>query len=225
MLITNTENLYFNPGCALILYRPDLVEKIYAYLKEQFPTIQMHTICCRKDPQLPAGSTIITICTGCDKYFAKLHEGIKTVNFWPLIDELGNFPLPDYKNELTMTIHDACDAKLNPVMHDAVRNILAKMHVNIVEAEYNRMKSICCGDSLYGKVSKEKLQAAMKRRANGLPCENVLVYCVTCIKSIKNGGKTPVYLGNLVFGEPETDPQDYNMDHWHEGLKEYIETH
>ena len=47
MLPKNTTKLFFNPGCALSLYRPENAEVIFGYLRRHYPQIEMHRICCR----------------------------------------------------------------------------------------------------------------------------------------------------------------------------------
>lgn len=64
----------------------------------------------------------------------------------------------------------------------------------------------------------------MKERADSMHCDEVCVYCVSCIKSMHIGGKTPRHLMDLLMGE-ETDPQEYDTVKWHEQLNEYIDKH
>jgi hypothetical protein len=64
----------------------------------------------------------------------------------------------------------------------------------------------------------------MKDRAAQMPCGDVAVYCVACLKAMHIGGKRPRYLLDLIFGE-ETEPQEYEPDLWHARLNHYIEAH
>ena len=64
----------------------------------------------------------------------------------------------------------------------------------------------------------------MKKRAEFMPCEDVCVYCVSCIKSVHIGGKTPRHLVDLLMHEA-TYPQTYDTVKWHEQLQEYIDCH
>jgi hypothetical protein len=57
-----------------------------------------------------------------------------------------------------------------------------------------------------------------------MPAENVVVYCVSCVKSVHNGGRTPRYLVDLLFGEA-THPGTFDPDLWHAELEEYIRSH
>ncbi len=76
------EKCYFNPGCAMSLYRPEAIEDILYILNRRFLPTKLHTTCCRHDPKLPQGSTIINNCAGCDRRFRSLYEGIQTVSIW-----------------------------------------------------------------------------------------------------------------------------------------------
>ena len=64
----------------------------------------------------------------------------------------------------------------------------------------------------------------MKRRADEMPTEEVLVYCVSCTKSMFNGGKKPRYLVDLLFSE-ETVAGTVQPDDWHQELDDFIEKH
>lgn len=215
--------LYFNPGCALSLYRPETAEKIMVYLRENFSNVQMHNICCRHDPKLERGSVIINVCAGCSKRFGSLYEGVSTISLWEILDELDNFLFPDYGG-MEVSVHDPCPVRSEPNVHRAVRSLLKKMNMRIVEAEHIGTNSVCCGDSLYPGCDREQIHGAMKRRADSMPCEKVVVYCVSCIKAMHTGGKTPCHLTDLLLGKV-TDPQECDIGRWHQELDGYIQTH
>jgi hypothetical protein len=217
------KNLYFNPGCALQIYSPKSVQKIFRYLKSNYPQIRMHDICCRHDPRLPEGSCIINVCAGCDHRFRTLYPGISTVSLWETIAELDNFPFPDY-NGMEISIHDACPVRNTPAVHEAVRTLLKKMNFRIVEAAHHGTNSVCCGDSLYPDCDMEAVLAAMHRRAESMPCENVAVYCVSCVKAMSVGGRIPRYMVDLLLGQP-TVPQECDIREWHDELNRYIDAH
>lgn len=222
-IIMQEKNLYFNPGCALHIYRPENVRKLFHYLQENYPDIQMHDICCRHDPKLPEGSCIINVCAGCDRRFSTLYKGITTISLWEVIVKLDNFPYPDY-NGMEVSIHDACPVRNKPAVHHAVRTLLEKMNIHVTEAAKHGTNSVCCGDSLYSKCDMETIYAAMHRRAESMPCENVVVYCVSCIKAMSIGGKTPRHLTDLLLGQP-TIPQKGDLKTWHDELENYIADH
>lgn len=64
----------------------------------------------------------------------------------------------------------------------------------------------------------------MIKRANEMPEEDVIVYCVSCIKSMFIGGKNPHYLVDLLFNE-ESSQGTVEPDLWHKELDDYIAKH
>lgn len=218
-----TKKTFFNPGCALSIYKPDMEHKILDFLNQHYQETTMHNTCCRHDPQLPTGSSIINVCAGCDKRFSTLYQGVTTISLWEIIDNLKTFPFPNY-NGLTMTLHDPCPIRQKPQVHQAVRSLLKKMHIQIIETQHHSSRSICCGDNFYPKLPVQAVNALMKKRAATMPHQQVCVYCVSCIKSLHIGGKTPRYLIDLLFNQP-TDPQTTDTTQWHNQLQQYIDTH
>ncbi|MCL1876265.1 MAG: (Fe-S)-binding protein [Synergistaceae bacterium] len=217
---------YFNPGCALSIYKPQFESIILDFLNGNYGQgdIELHNICCHYDPQLEAGSIIINVCPGCDRRFRSIYAGISTISIWEVIDGLGDkFKFPDYKG-LKVSVHDSCPTREKQQVHEAVRSLLKKMSIEVVEAEFHGASSICCGDDFYPKLTIEKIHGKMKERADSMPCNDVCVYCVSCIKSMHIGGKTPRYLMDLLMNEP-TSPQVYDTAKWHEQLEDYQEKH
>ncbi len=215
--------LYFNPGCALSLYKPETEHKILKYLNNHYGEVALHKICCHHHPRLEAGSAIINVCPGCDRRFSQLYEGITTISLWEVLDGLEGFPYPDYQG-LPMSVHDACPVRQKPQVHLAVRNLLQKMNITVIETKHHGTQSLCCGDSYYPKLPVEQIHEKMKERAQSMPCQEVCVYCVSCIQSMTIGGRTPRYLLDLLFGEP-TVPMEYDTETWHEQLQAYIDAH
>jgi Fe-S oxidoreductase len=213
----------FAPGCAVEIYKPELTEKVLKYLNEEIGDVEKHLICCMFDPKLPAGTRIINACGGCDRRYRSLYEGISTISLWEVLAESNTFPFPDY-NGLKLAIHDVCPVRTEPRVHDAVRKLLDKMNIEVMEPKNTRDKSICCGDDFYPALPVEKVKAQMKKRADEMPCEEVAVYCISCVKSMHIGGKKPRHLLDLLFGETTTigtfEPED-----WHKELQQFIDSH
>lgn len=217
------EKCFFNPGCALSIYKPKSGHKILDLLNTYFGPVKIHSICCQHEPQLPQGSTIINNCAGCDRRFRCLYEGIQTISLWEVLDSIENLPLPDHTG-LTVSVQDSCSYRPKPQVHAAVRSILRKMNIKIIDSQYSGIKSICCGDNFYPRLSIEKVTELQKKRANQMPCRDVVVYCVSCIKSMAIGGKTPHHMVDLVLNE-DTEPGETRIDVYHDALNQYINAH
>ncbi len=213
----------YAPGCALMMYKPHLARRITAYLNETGEAIPEHHICCHHDPCLAPGTQVINVCAGCDRRFRSLYEGVSTISLWEVLAKSDTFPLPDYHGQC-MAIHDACPTRTEKRVHDAVRTLLNRMNIKVMEPEHTREKSVCCGDSFYGALPVDEVKDRMRRRAGEMICEDVAVYCVSCIKAMHIGGKRPHYLVDLLFGE-DTDIGIFEPDEWHVELKAYIDAH
>lgn len=198
---------YFNAGCAINVYKPQIAQKMFSLLKEHFGLVRYHDICCHHNPNLPQGSTIINNCAGCDRRFRTLYQGINTITFWEVLDSLPAVKLPDW-NGLNVSVHDSCAFRQKPQVHNAVRSILKKMNITITESEFCREKSICCGDTFYGVLPDSQVIEAEKRRAAQMPAAKVVVYCIGCLRSLYEGGKQTLYLPDLIFGEVSTTIKD-----------------
>ena len=214
---------YFNPGCALSLYKPDVPGKMLKLLQDHFGGVKLHDICCRHDPGLEPGSTIINNCAGCDRRFRSLYENIRTISFWEVADGIPDLPLPDHSG-LKVSVHDSCGYRHKPQVHRAVRSLLSKMNIEVEEAQFSGTESVCCGDNFYGAVPNEQVEERIRMRAWQFPCENVIVYCIGCVRAMISGGKNPLYLPDLLLGRAG-EPMPDTLDEYHSKLEDYIRKH
>jgi Fe-S oxidoreductase len=213
----------FTPGCGLMLYKPHLAEKLHSLLNENLGDMDMSLTCCRHVPVLAAGTEVINICPGCDRRYRENYEDSGTISLWEVLMENSFISLPDYGGK-DMSIIDACPTRDQTRVHDAVRTLAQRMNITLVEPRNTRTKSTCCGDSCYGEISTDKVLEQMKKKAAEMPAEEVLVYCVSCTKSMFNGGLRPRYLVDLLFNE-ETIPKTLDPDLWHRELDVFIQSH
>jgi Fe-S oxidoreductase len=213
----------FAPGCALILYKPHLVEKIHEYLTVQHGAMERLLTCCHHTPPLAPDTKVINICPGCDRRYRENYERPSTISLWELLLESDAFAFPDYRSR-PMTIIDACPTRNQDQIHDAVRALAGKMNISIVEPAKTRQQSTCCGDTFYGQLPTEQVIGLMKAKALEMPVEDVLVYCVSCSQSMYIGGKRPRYLVDLLFAEA-TIPKTYDPDQWHQELDVFVDNH
>jgi len=213
----------FAPGCALMLHKPNLADKMQNFLNRELGAVDQHLICCRHEPKLAAGTQVINVCAGCDRRYRTLYAGITTVSVWEVLCQSRSFPFPDYKGQV-MTVLDACPTRDQPRIHDAVRSLLTRMNIRVVEPAQTRTKSVCCGDSLYGSAPVDRVKAQMSKRAAQMPAQDVAVYCVSCVKAMHIGGKQPRHMVDLLFGEA-TPAGVFEPDQWHARLDRFIEAH
>ena len=213
----------YAPGCALMIYKPELAKKVLGFLNKNLGDIPEHLICCRNESNLKSGTQLINTCAGCDKRYRELYDGISTISLWEILAESKTFPFQNY-NGMEMSIHDACPTRTEERVHSAIRKLLERMNIKVIEPKNTRTNSNCCGDSFYGTLSVEKVKEQMKKRSDEMPCENVVVYCVSCIKAMYIGDKKPRYIVDLLF-EEETKIRTFQPDEWHNELQKFIDKH
>ena len=192
-------------------------------LRQVFGPVKLHTLCCHHDPQLSSGSTIINNCAGCDRRFRSLYAGVSTITLWEVLDSIPDLRLPVYSG-LTLSVQDSCSFRRKPQVHAAVRSLLAKMNINVIDSPQSGTRSICCGDNFYPRLPAAQVNALQQKRAAQMPCQDVAVYCVSCTISMAIGGKTPHHMADLVLGEP-TVVGETNLEIYHAALAEYIDRH
>ncbi len=213
----------YAPGCAFTLYKPDLVERLHTILNEYLGEMDRLLTCCKNAPSLEPGTAVISTCPGCDKRYRENYQGSSNIALWEILAKSDFFPFPDYSGK-KMSIIDACPTRDQVRVHDGVRSVLHKMNITLIEPKSTRTKSICCGDSFWGLIPTDEVKNQMIKRTLEMPVEEVVVYCVSCSKSVFIGGKTPHYLIDLLFNE-ETIPKALEPDLWHKELDDYIADH
>ncbi len=213
----------FAPGCALMIYKPQLAARMLSCLYREFGEIDQHLTCCRHEPELPTGTEIVNTCAGCDKRYRELYEGITTVSLWEVLAKSTTFPFPDYGGR-KMAVLDACPTRDQDIIHVTIRALLRRMNVAVVEPAHTKTKSTCCGDSFYGTLPVKRVEKQMKRRASEMPADDVVTYCVSCSKSMYIGGRKPRYMVDLLLGE-DTTPGTFEPDAWHAELDSFIAAH
>ena len=130
----------FTPGCALMLTKPHLAERMHGLLIEHVGPMEMSLTCWRHIPSLDPGTRVINICPGCDRRYRENYEDSGTISLWEGLVENSFLPLPDYDGQ-EMTIIDACPTRDQSRVHDAVRTLARRMNITLIEPRNTRTKA------------------------------------------------------------------------------------
>ncbi|HUH65710.1 MAG TPA: hypothetical protein VLZ07_04695 [Syntrophales bacterium] len=146
---------------------------------------------------------------------------MKITSLWELILEDKKFSYPDYSHE-KMTVQDCWRSYDNRVEQEAVRMLLEKMSVDIVEMNENYEKTQFCGVSIYqpapernlklapirfvknaagkfiSRTEEEKLEL-MQKHCKEINTDKVVAYCHYCSKGLELGRKNVKHLAELLF--------------------------
>lgn len=213
----------YAPGCALMLYKPELAARVLQWLRGELGDVDEHLTCCRHEPGLKRPARVVNTCPGCDRRYRQLYEGVSTVSLWEILADSRTFPFPDHAGA-AMTVLDACPTRDQDRVHTAIRTLLARMNITVAEPERTRRTGTCCGDTFYGSLPVEEVKGRMRARASEMSAEDVVVYCVSCCKAMHIGGRRPRYIVDLLFAEA-TAPGTFEPDEWHAEIDAFIAVH
>lgn len=208
------EELVFFPGCSLMSLGEESVMQLYDILLKSYPKMKLSGFCCGKPSKHIWGGkkfksriekikkhhkgTIYTACPNCFKTFGD--EGFKVESIWPVVDEY--FPeekLNIYDQE-QITIHDPCTARNNVKDHDAVRSIMNKMGISVVEFDNSRTKTLCCGKiNMTMALNPEKGIRILEKRVSQCKTDKIASYCASCVHSFGMAGKQGFYISELLL--------------------------
>lgn len=242
----NTHNFTYIASCVFTREEPELSVKIQDYLQQR---LDMQIIrCCvrsyrveeftaempdwlqqrwRDTPhyqEFSSDATMVYVCHNCAAIFQETRPEIRQLSLWELILSDQEFVFPDYAHE-KMTLQDCWRAHDNRAEQDAVRALMRKMNIDIVEQDENFDKTQFCGISLYEPSPARNLKLAprrfvehasgkfiphtkeaqidlMQKHGQKITTEKVVAYCHYCVKGLKLGRKQARHIANLLFNGP-----------------------
>ena len=212
--------IYF-PSCKFKAAYPCTAAKIQFYLNNHF---HMNiTDCCQKNLQfLTPEDTAVCICNTCAAFCDESSHAKEVVSVWEIIDNDTTFAFPDHNGE-TIALQDCWRTYDKPEVHNAIRSLMKKMNIQVVELPENKEKSKFCGTTLlqpapphYGKFAPKRFSEdapadlfqnhapadqadIMIKHCERIPTEKVACYCNACANGLRLGGKQPVHVMELLF--------------------------
>ena len=126
------------------------------------------------------------------------------------IDKLDNFDFPDYHGQ-KMYLQDCFRDRNHPEVHQAVRNLLKKMNIEVIETKNNKDNSIFCGtlhyeskeldDTHLSHYPKDVQEKYMQEYVQQFDNKKIICVCNRCLKGILLGKGNGVHLLELLFNK------------------------
>jgi Fe-S oxidoreductase len=220
---TDASDAVFFPGCQLAASDPGHVKRAYRYLRERYSSRTGLLLYCCGAPADWAGQAgvfddtlaglrerleglgrprVILACPTCETVFAAQLPEVETVSLWEVLRDAG---LPDGAADSgkgrRVAVHDACTARYQYGVQDAVREIVTACGCEIDEFELSRERTECCGFGGLMLYANPELAGVVANRRVTAADADVLAYCAMCRDRFAAGGKRSVHLLDLVFGE------------------------
>ncbi|WNF38811.1 (Fe-S)-binding protein [Bacillaceae bacterium IKA-2] len=219
-----TKNVGFMPGCSLPSYTPEGVKKTMQYLKEVYPSLGGVQKCCGKgtkalgqedkfyerfaglqnDIDSVGIEKIIVACQNCYKTIKETSDHTEVESLWTLLPEIG-LPVEmrgkARDSDVVFGIHDSCSTRYEKEIQDGIRWIMNELGYKVVETEYSKENTRCCGfGGMIVPANPELANRVMQRRADDFKSDYVVVYCAACRSSMMNVGKKAFHILDLLWG-------------------------
>jgi Fe-S oxidoreductase len=195
----------------------------------------------KKEIEQLGNPTVITACSSCLSIFREFAAGIEAVSLWEVLDTLqlpgvmtGKASMANIcttgKPKQPLTIHDPCTARHNEALRAAVRNICAKLGLDIIEHDFNGELTDCCGYGGLMQFANPPLGGKAARVKAERSEHAGLAYCAMCRDNLAAAGSPVAHLLDFIFPESGVDPlsrKDPGFSERHENrarLKEQLLT-
>lgn len=169
------------------------------------------------------GDIVYSLCHNCTAILDEWKPGVITKSLWEYIAEDESFSFKDFHHE-PMYIQDCWRAYDKAAEQDAVRQLMSRMNIQILEMDENHEKTQFCGNSLYrpapprnpklapkrfgtdakGKFENHTLEeqkAIMEDYVNRYKDHKIISYCHYCHEGLILGGADAYHIASLLFGE------------------------
>lgn len=191
---------YFQTSCNFTSATPDISKTVFKHVQNAYG-LKLNG-CCLKFQNFSKEDVVYYLCQNCRMQLEQATEAT-LLSFYLLLDQDENFPWPDY-HEKAFYLQDCFRDKEHPEIHKAVRNILQKMNIQVLELEKNKEHSDFCGTLFYeGKRcmgwDEEKKKTTMEQYVSHFGDIPVITYCNRCRKDILLGGHEAFHILELIF--------------------------
>ena len=203
----------FFPGCSLFAYSPDLVEKVFDWLRASSEAAYQLNICCgslvydtgfaQEFESYRAGACkllaehgikrVIVCCPHCAHILPSLFEGadIEIVRMTEVLLKHGM----TYEGTGRYCVHDACYDRAENLYGNETRQMMAGMEE--VHLAHEKRQSVCCGGggmvSLYAPQFCDFRREMRFAEIDAVDTDMVVSTCYSCVNSMQRGAdKAPV---------------------------------
>lgn len=194
----------YYPSCNFATMHLQTAKKVRDYFEKQMPIAK----CCKIDKrEFEKGDIGLYVCQACRK---QIENQVKTMSVWEYFDQLDNFDFPDYHGQ-KMYLQDCFRDRNHPEVHQAVRSLLKKMNIEVIEMKNNKDNSIFCGtlhyeskaldDTHLSHYPKDVQEKYMQEYVQQFYDKQIICVCNRCLKGILLGKGNGVHLLEMLFNK------------------------
>jgi hypothetical protein len=217
----------FFPGCQAAAVAPETVRAAYLDLCERLGGgVGLMLGCCgaicdwagRTEMQESTREFLLRelaklgdpkIIAGCPTCRRELSESVggEVVGIWDVLEEIG---LPEGAKGLDRpaALHDACGARGDERTQRTIRDLAAKLGVELVETAYSGDRSPCCGYGGLTAYANPEVAGEIAQKALERSDAPYVSYCMACRDRFARQGRESRHLLELVYGTDAGAPPD-----------------
>ncbi len=213
----------FFPGCQLAGASPDTVGLVYDHLRGKLPGgVGIRLGCCgvpgrwagredlfaasmtrfRADWERLGRPRVVAACATCLKTLVEAAPDIPAVSLWRVLAEETGLPEGAARADVekrTLAVHDPCTSRHDPQSQAAVRDLLSRLGVTVLEPPLTGRLTECCGyGGLMWNADPDMAKTVAGRRAGVAPGDYV-VSCAMCRDMLWRAGNRAVHLLDMIF--------------------------
>ena len=208
--------LCFFPGCQLTASDPELVKRVYAFLRNELGNIGIWLDCCGA-PARWAGREdlfadkaeilsnrwkndgepeLILACSACLQVFRRELSGIKVSSIWEIL-ERSNLPTNEHPQQFTL--YEPCTLRGEPRLSQSLRQLALKSGIKLQNADSPVEIAECCGYGGLQYCANPGLSDETTSRIASKADSDLLVACAMCRDRFASVGKRATHLLDLLF--------------------------
>ena len=235
----------FFPGCQLSASAPEMVKRVYAYLRQVLSSgVGLFLGCCNApaswagqgdlfqsefsrlcDQWIALGRPdIILACSTCYRIFQTHLPKAKIKSLLQVLEEKGlpgNLWVKD--GAAPLAVHDPCTTRHEPGLQKSVRGLLHRLGQPFEELELGRNHTECCGFGGLMQNANPDLAKTVVQRLSSQSSADYLTYCAGCRDNLAASGKRAVHILDLIFPDAATsDPGARKRPGWSLGQENRI---
>lgn len=209
--------VYF-PGCQLGASTPETVWQSYNDLRSRLPggtgiilgccgimakwagrgDIYEKTILQLKTAWESLGCPeVITACPACLTSLSEAVPQMHCTGIWEILHTMG-LPVTAHTGDISLRIHDACQARNSPRIREQVRHLARSMGCSISEGLYTGASSGCCGYGGLTQFSNPTLADEMAGQCVSDSDSAFLTYCINCRDRFLRQGAEAYHILELI---------------------------
>ena len=215
----------FFPGCQASAVAPDTVTAAYEDLSSRLEGgVAIMLGCCsvmakwsgrteiyeaqkaflRGELEKLGNPVIIAGCPMCKK---ELSEYSEVIGIWDVLNDIG---LPESAKGLgrPAALHDACGARGDAATQAAVRELTAKLGMELEEIEYSGDESPCCGYGGLTAFANRPLAKKITEKALERSDAPFVTYCMSCRDRFAREGHESHHILEMIYGTDAGAPPD-----------------